>query len=189
MHCSTAQGKMSSPVCSAALQKRLAACTFSLWLHLCRFFFIQVCSGPAPMHCSPAQSRMSSPVFSAALQKQAHSLHCVTVFIPMQICSSYRYAVSQHRCTAALPRAKLSSPVFSAALQKRLAACTFSLWLHLCRFFFIQVCSEPAPMHCSTAQSKMSSPVFSAALQNRLTACTLSLCLHLCRFALHTGMQ
>ena len=96
--------------------------------------FIQVCSESAQMHCSTAQGKIELPSVQCCSAKQAHSLHCVTVVTAMQTCSSYRCAVNQHRCTAALPRAKLSSPVFSAALQKRLAACTFSLWLHLCRF-------------------------------------------------------
>jgi len=59
---------------------------------------------------------------------------------------------------------------------------------------FIQVCSEPALMHCSTAQDEMSSPVFSAALQNRLIASSAApedsrLCclqLHLWVLTVHT---
>ena len=107
----------------------------------------------------------------------------------MQICSSYRYAVSQHQCTAALPRAKLAHQcsvlLCKTGSQLALCHCSYSY----ADLIFIHMCSESAQMHCSTAQSKMSSPVSSFALQNRLTACTLSLCLHLCRFALHTGMQ
>ena len=173
--------------CSTKTGSQLALC-HCVYTYA-KLLFIHMCSESAQMHCSTAQGKIELPSVQCCSAKQAHSLHCVTVVTAMQTCSSYRCAVNQHRCTAALLRAKLSSPVFSAALQKRLAACTFSLWLHLCRFFFIQVCSEPAPMHCSTAQSKMSSPVFSAALQNRLTACTVSLWLHLCRFALHTCVQ
>jgi len=51
---------------------------------------------------------------------------------------------------------------------------------------FIQVCSDPAPMHGSTGFGKMQYPLFSAALQNRLTACTMSLQLHICSFDAHT---
>ncbi len=35
---------------------------------------------------------------------------------------------------------------------------------------FIQVCSDPTPMHCNTALGKMQSPLLSAAVQSRLTA-------------------
>ena len=54
---------------------------------------------------------------------------------------------------------------------------------------FIQVCSDPAPMHCSKVQGKMQSPLFNAVLQNRLTAGSVSLHLHIWRFALHTGVH
>ena len=54
---------------------------------------------------------------------------------------------------------------------------------------FIQVCSDPAQMLCSTCQGKMQSPLFSVALQNRLTAGSVALHIHLWRFALHTGVQ
>ncbi|DBA98990.1 TPA: hypothetical protein ACH3X1_014329 [Trebouxia sp. C0004] len=163
------------------------------------FLFIQVCSEPAPMHSSTAQGKTSSPVFSAALQNRLTActvslcLHLCRFALhtgaPMQISSSYRCAVNQHPRTAALLRAK-RAPQCSVLLCKtgsQLALCP-------CRctyadFLFIQVCSEPAAMHSSTAQGKTTSPVFSAALQNRLTACTVSLCLHLCRFALHTDVQ
>ncbi len=53
----------------------------------------------------------------------------------------------------------------------------------------MQVCSEPAQMHCDTGLGKMHSPLFSAALQIGLTAVILSLPLHLRKFALHTGVQ
>ena len=54
---------------------------------------------------------------------------------------------------------------------------------------FIQVCSDPAPMHCSKVQGKMHSSLFSAAVQNCLTAGSVSLQLPLWTFALHTGVQ
>jgi len=37
-------------------------------------------------------------------------------------------------------------------------------------WLFMQVCSDPTPMHCNTIQGKMHSPVLNAALQKRLTA-------------------
>jgi len=69
-------------------------CTATLFLatsnHHCPVLLcIQLCSVPTPVHC-----------------KQAHSLHSVTVFTPMQTCSSYKCAVRQHQCTAALLMAR-----------------------------------------------------------------------------------
>jgi len=88
----------------------------------------------------------------------------------MQICSSYRWAVSQHQCNAALLRAK-------RAAQCSLLPCKTGSQLALCDcvctyadMLFIHVCSEPAPMHCS-AQGEIASLLFSAALQTSLTAC------------------
>ncbi len=49
---------------------------------------------------------------------------------------------------------------------------------------FIQACSDPAQMQCSSVQGKMQSPLFSVALQNRLTAGSVSLPLHLWKFLL-----
>ena len=101
------------------------------------------------MHCSKAQGKTQSPLFSAALQNRLTSRHCVTAFRPMEMCSSHRCAVTQHQCTAARFRAKCS-PHCSMLLsktgsQQAFCHCRFS-YGHL---LFTQVCSDPAPMHCS----------------------------------------
>ena len=121
--------------------------------------------------------------------KQAHSRQCVTADTPMEICSSYRCAVTQHKCSAALKRAKCN-PHSSVLLcktgsQQALSHCSYTYG----DLLFIQVCSDPAQMQCSSVEGKMQSPLFSAALQNRLTAGSVSLQLHLWRLALHTGVQ
>jgi hypothetical protein len=150
--------------------------------------FTHVCSDPAPMHCSSAQGKMQSPLFSAALPNKLTAT-TVSLQIYQEICCSHMYAVTQHQCTAALFRAKCS-PHCSVLL------CKTSSQQPLCHckstyrdMLFTHVCSDPAPMHCSSVQGKMQSPMFSAALQNRLTAATVSLQIHLWRFALHTGVQ
>jgi len=132
--------------------------------------------------CAVSQHRCTAALVLAkcsphcsASAKQGHSMHCVTVITPMKICCSYRYALSQHQCTAALVLAKCS-PHCSVLLcktgsQHALCHCN-STYEDL---LFIQVCSESAPMHCSTGFGKMQSPLFSVALQNRVTACTMSL--------------
>ena len=35
---------------------------------------------------------------------------------------------------------------------------------------FVEVCSDPTPVHCNTVQGNMLSPLLSAALQDRLAA-------------------
>ncbi len=138
----------------------------------------------------------------------------------MEICSSYRCAVTQQQSTAALFRAQCN-PLYSVLLCKTgsqqavtkhkcpsavfRAKCTTQCSVLLCKtgsqqavchcsytygdWLFIQVYSDPATKHCSTAQGKMQFPLFSVALQNRLTAGSVSLQLHLRTFALHTGVQ
>ena len=146
--CNTAQGKMSSPVFSGALQNRLTACTMSLCYTYADLLFIQVCSEPAPMRYSIAQGRMSSPV-SSGTGSQLALCHCI-----------YNYAVllfiqvpkepAPMQCTTGF--GKMSSSVFSAALQNRLTTCRTSLYLHPCRFALhqgAQRTSTNAVQHCS----------------------------------------
>ena len=139
---------------------------------------MQLCSGQnaiPTVHCCSA--------------RQAHSTQCVTAVTPMEVCSSYRCAVTQHKCSAALFRAKcnIHCPVLLCKTASRQAKCHCSPTYG--DLPLIQVCSDPAPMHCSSVQGKMQSPLFSVALQNRLTARSVSLQFHLWRFALHTGVQ
>ena len=84
---------------------------------------------------------------------------------------------------------QIASLLFSAVLQNRITACLCHCTYTYGDLLFIQVCSEPAPMHSISVQGKMYSPLFSAAVQNRLTAGSVFLQLHLWRFALHTGVQ
>ena len=90
----------------------------------------------------------------------------------MEICSSYRCAVTQHQCTAALFKAKCnphcSMGVFAvtqACCQPVLLSNTDQCKMCLSLFF------RARPMHCSTGQGKIASMLFSAALQTSLTAC------------------
>jgi len=113
--------------------------------------------------------------FSAALQNRVTAGIVSLQYTPMEICSSYRCAVTQHQCTAALFRAKCnphcSLPLCKTGSHQAVCHCKYTYG----DLLFIQVCSDPAPMHCSSAQGKMQSPLFSAALQNRLTAGIVSL--------------
>ena len=60
--------------------------------------------------------------------------------------------------------------LFSAALQHRLTAGLCKCNYTRGDLVFIQVCSEPTEMQCSTALGKMHFSLFSAAQQHRLTA-------------------
>ncbi len=148
--------------------------------------FIQVCSDHSPRHCSTVQGKMPSTLLSAALQTRltAGLCHCNAL---VEICSSYRYAVTRHQCTATLFRANCS-PLLSAALQDRLAA-----GLYHCNYthedlLFIQVCSDPTPVHCNFVQGKLQSPAQCCSARQ---ACSrlVSLQSHPRRFAVHTGVQ
>jgi len=149
----------------------------------------KVCIEPAPMHCSTGFGKMHSALFSVALQNR---LTACTMSLQLHICSfdaHTKCALSQHQCTAALVLAKCT-PHCSVLLCKTGSQHALCHCNDTCEdLLFIQVCSESAPMHCSTGFGKMQSPLFSVALQNRFTACTMSLQLHLCSFAVHTGVQ
>ena len=64
----------------------------------------------------------------------------------------------------------MQSPLLSAAVQGRLAAGLYHSNYTYEDLLFIQVCSDPTPVHCNTVQGKMQSPLLSAALQDRLAA-------------------
>ena len=102
--------------------------------------------------------------------QQPHSRHCVTTITPTEVCSSNRCAVTQHQCSAALLRAKciLHRPVLlcKTGSQHALCHCNYTYG----GLLFKQVCSDSAPMLCSTGFGKMHSTLPSAALQNRVTA-------------------
>ena len=185
MHCSTVQGKMQSPLFSAALQNRLTAGSVSPQLHLWTFALhtgVQRPSTNALQHCS---RQNAIPTVQCCSTKQAHSRQCVTAITPVEICSSYRCAMTQNKCTAALFRAK-RNPQGLLLLCKTCSQQAVCHCIYTCGdLLSIQVCSAPTFMHCSTGQGNMHSPLMSAALQNTLTAGSVSLQLHLWTFALH----
>ncbi len=84
----------------------------------------------------------------------------------MEICSSYRCALTQHQRTVALFRAKYN-PHCSVLLcktgsQQALRHCSYIYEVLL----FIQVCSDQPPMHSSSVQGKTQSSMFNATLQH-----------------------
>ena len=118
MLCNSVQGKMQSPLFSAALQKRLTAGSVSLKLHLWRFALhtgVQWHITNALQHCS---GQNAIPTVQCCSAKEAHSRQCVTALTPVELCPSYRCAVTQHKCSATLFRAKCN-PHCSVLLCKR----------------------------------------------------------------------
>ena len=91
MNCSTGQGKLHSPMFSAALQYRLTA-----GLGHCNhtkgdLLFIQLCGDTIAMNCSTGQGKLHSPLFSAALQLRltpglGHCNHTSGDWLFIQVC-------------------------------------------------------------------------------------------------------
>ena len=156
---------MSQHLCTATLF--YAKCSAHCSVLLCTNA-VQLCSG-----------QNAIPTVQGCSAMKAHSMQCFIAVTPMEICCTYRCAVTQHKCSAALVRAKCS-PHCSVLLRKtgsRQALCHCSHTYG--DLLFVQVCSDPAPTHCSTDQGRTASLLFSAALQNGLTAC-LCYCNYTC---------
>ncbi len=189
MHCNSIQGKMQSPQFSAALQKRLTPGSVSQQIHLwisALHAGVQRYSTNALQLCS-GQNAVSTVQCCSAIP--AHTRQFGTADSPLEICSSYRCAATQHKCIAVLLRERCNShcSVLLCKTGSHQAVCH-------CRFtygdlLFTQVCSDPAQMHCSSVQGKMQFPLFSVAVQNRLTPGSVSQQIHLWRPALHTCMK
>ncbi len=142
-----------------------AHCTCACEELLC----LQVCRDPPPMHCSTVFGKLHSTPPSTALQSRLTAAWCPAI-TPMQVCCSYRYAVTHNQCPATLVLAKCTShrSVMLCKIgsqQPGVAAITPDKDL-----VFVQVCRDPRPVHCSTDFGKIHSILLSAALQNRLTA-------------------
>ena len=160
-HC-PGQNAVPNVLCCCTRQAHSMRCvmhyTYVGWL------FVQVCRDPTPMHiqvcsdpahCSKVQGKTQSPLFSAALQNRLGSRQCVTAFTHMEICSSYRCAVTQ-QCSKV--QGKMQTPLFSDGLQNRLTSGSVSLHLHIWRFALHT--GAATPMHCSIDQGKMQFPLF-----------------------------
>ena len=161
---------MHSPLSSAALQNSLTACMCHCKYTYEGLLFTQVCNDPAPMHCTLALANCI-PQCPVLLCKTLSQHACVTVNAPIKVCCSYKCAVTQHQCTAALALAECipHCPVLLCKTVSQQALC-------YCKYtyeglLFIQVCSDPTAVNCSTGFGRMHSPLSSAALRSSLTAC------------------
>ena len=106
MLCSKVQGKMQSPLFSAALLNRLTQGSLSLQIHLWRFAVHTGVQWPSTNALQQGSGQNAIPTVQCCSAKQAHTGQFVTADTPMEICSSCRCAVTQHKCSAALFRAK-----------------------------------------------------------------------------------
>ena len=105
MHCTTGQGRIASLLSSVALQKKLTAGLCHCNYTYADLPFIHACSDATAMHCSTGQGKIASPLF-CLLCKTGSQQPCATAIAPVMICPSYRCAVMQDQCTAALVRAR-----------------------------------------------------------------------------------
>ena len=109
----------------------------------------------------------------------------VTADTPMKISPSYRCAVIQQLCTAALVAECLpycSVLPCRTGSQQALCHCNYTYG----RMLFMQCSNTNALQHWSRQNSP---PLFSFALQDRLTAGVMSLQLHLWTSSLHIVVQ
>ena len=127
--------------------------------------------------------------YTGMLPSGSVAVQLLSAVAPRETCSSYRCAVTHHKCSAALFIAKCSFHcsvlLCKTGSQQAVCQCSYIYGDML----FIQVCSDPPQMLCSKFHGKMQFPRFSVALQNRLTAGSVALQLHLWRLAHYTGVQ
>ena len=102
----------------------------------------------------------------------------------MEVCFSYRCAVTQDQCTATLVLAK-SIP--RCPVLRCITGSQEGRYIHG-ELLFIQVRSDPTPVHYNTCFSKKQSPLLSTAVRIRFTA-GLCQCNTPMECALHTGAK
>ena len=127
---------------------------------------------------------MHSTPLSAALQTCSKHAGAIAN-MPVEVCSSYRCAVNQHSCTAALVRARCI-PHGSVLLCK---TGTASMQLHQwgkALHTGVQCCNTNELQHWSGQDA---CTLFSSALQNRVTACLCHCKFHLRSSVLHERVQ
>jgi len=123
VHCNTVLGKKRSPLASAAVQNRLPAGLCQCQYTYEDLLFMQLCSNPAPVLCNTVLGKKQSPLASAAVQHRLPTdlCHCKYTYEDllfsaalqnrltacilalqlhlMEICYSYRCAVTDQQCS------------------------------------------------------------------------------------------
>ncbi len=192
-HSSTVQGKLHSPLLSAALQTRLTAgfchckSTYGdlLFIQVCkhthakqadsrlvagRYIYknllcMQVCSYQPSMQGSSGFDKIQFPLLSAALQ---HRL-TAGLYQCKHICANLlRIQVCSYppHCNVALVLAKCSPRCSVVLCRTGLYQCKHTY----ASLLWKQVCTYPPLLQGSTDFGKMQSPLLNSALQHRLTA-------------------
>ncbi len=144
MQCSSVQGKMQSPLFSVAMQNRLTAGSVTLQSLLWSFALHTGVQGASKNALHLCSRQNAIPIVQCCPAKQAQSRQCDTAITPMEFCSSYRCAGSQHKCSAAFVQGKMQSHCSvlpcKAGSQQAVCHCNHTYG----GLLFIQVCSEPA---------------------------------------------
>ena len=147
--CSSYRCAVSQQKCTAALGK--AECSVHC-SKLCRcnytrgsLLFIQVCSDPSPVYCNTVCSKQHSHCL-VLLCKTDSQKSCVGAITPVEVCSSCRCAMTQNQCTETLFLANIIPHCFEK-LCKTGSQQVVLVQLHYGDPLFIQVCSDPTPVH------------------------------------------
>ena len=136
-------------LCKTGSQQAVCHCSYTYG----DLLFIQVCSDPTESTAARFRANAVSTV-QCCSAKQAHSRQCVTAVTPMEICSSYRCAVTKQQSTAARFRARCSFHcsvlLCKTGSQQAVCHCSYTYG----DLLFIQVYSDQATKHCSKVQGK-----------------------------------
>ena len=189
VHCNTSWQTAVTTVQCCCMQNRLPAGLCQCKYTCGDLLFIQLCNDPAPVHCNTVLGKKQSPLSSAAVGKTGCQQACVTANTPVEICCSYSCAMTHHKCTATLFLAKAVTTVQCCCMQNRLPAGLYQCKYTCGDLLFIQLCNDPAPVHCNTVLGKSSHhcPVLLYAKQ--VASRLVSVQIHLWRFAVHTAVQ
>ena len=165
MHCSSVQGKMQSPLFSAALQKSSQQAVCHCKYTYGDLLFVQVCRDPAPMHCSTAQGKMQSTLLSAAMQIRLAAGLCLweNTYGDVLFRQVGREPTAMH-CSTAQGKVKSHCSVLQCKTGWQQACVTANRPVKVCSSYR----SAVTQLQC-TAQGKIQSPLLSAATQIRLT--------------------
>ncbi len=134
-------------------------------LYLWRFALHTAVQWPCTNSLQQGSGQNAVPTVHCCSAKQAHSRQRFIAVVPMEVCSSYSCAVTLHHFTAERFRAKCSPQCSVLLCNEGSLQAVFHCSHTHGDLLFIQLCSDPAPMQCSSVQGKMQSPLFSAALQ------------------------
>ena len=188
VHSNTVQGKMHSPLLSAAVQDRFTAGVCLKSYNCEKLLFIHVCSDPTPVHSNTVQGKMHAPLLSAAVQDRFTAGVC-------QCSYTYGKMLFTHVCSDPTPvhcntvQGKMHSPLLSAAVQDRFTTglCQGSYtYGKIALHTRVQCPNTSAQQHCS---GQNAFPTAKCCCARQVHSRRVSVQLHLWKNALHTAVQ